>query len=78
MQRRGLVERATCLDDGRGVNCVMTDAGRELLERTAPGHVRAVRENLVDLLTEPQFLALGEAMAVVARGPAREASDVTV
>lgn len=78
MQRRGLVERESCLADGRGVNCVMTDAGWELLVRTAPGHVRAVRENLVDLLTDEQFLALGDAMGAVARGPAREASDITV
>ncbi|NCT91652.1 MarR family transcriptional regulator [Cellulomonas sp. APG4] len=77
MQKRGLVDRRTCLDDGRGVNCVMTEAGWQLLVRSAPGHVRAVRENLVDLLPAGQFAALGEAMGAVARGPARDASDVT-
>lgn len=77
MQKRGLVDRSTCLDDGRGVNCVMTEAGWQLLVRSAPGHVQAVRDNLVDLLPPGRFAALGEAMAAVARGPARDASDVT-
>lgn len=69
LERRGLVERRTCEADGRGVNCHMTVDGWDLLRRAAPGHVEAVRANLVDLLTDDQFLALGEAMAVVARGP---------
>ncbi|MCU1433013.1 MAG: transcriptional regulator, MarR family, partial [Actinotalea sp.] len=51
LEGRGLVRRETCLADGRGVNCVMTDAGFHLLQGAAPGHVRAVRANLIDLLT---------------------------
>ena len=69
LESRALVRRETCLADGRGVNCVLTDDGFAFLVEAAPGHVRAVRENLVDLLTEDQFRVLGEAMAVVARGP---------
>lgn len=69
LERRGLVQRETCLVDGRGVNCRMTETGWQLLREAAPGHVRAVRENLVDLLTDEQFRAVGEAMARVARGP---------
>lgn len=68
LEGRGLVERRTCLADGRGVNCAMTEAGWELLRAAAPGHVAAVRAHLVDLLTDEQFRALGDAMAVVARG----------
>lgn len=72
MEKRGLVRRETCLADGRGVNCVLTEDGFEFLRTAAPGHVQAVRDHLVDLLTDEQFRALGEAMAVVARGvPAR-------
>ncbi|MBX9244622.1 MarR family transcriptional regulator [Actinotalea ferrariae] len=70
LERRGLVRRENCLADGRGVNCVMTDGGYALLVDTAPGHVRAVRANLVDLLTDDQMLALGAAMARIAEGPA--------
>ena len=69
MERRGLVRRETCAADGRGVNCVLTDDGYALLVRAAPGHVEAVREHLVDLLTPEQFRALGSAMARVAEGP---------
>jgi DNA-binding MarR family transcriptional regulator len=70
LERRGLVRRETCLADGRGVNCVMTEDGYALLQQAAPGHVRAVRANLVDLLSPDQFLALGAAMTAVAAGPA--------
>lgn len=66
LERRGLVERRTCLADGRGVNARMTGAGYRLLVAAAPGHVRAVRANLVDLLTADQLRGLGDAMALVA------------
>ena len=69
LESRGLVERRPCPDDRRGVNCAMADAGYELLVATAPGHVRAVRELLVDPLTEAELRALGEAMAKVAPNP---------
>lgn len=72
LERRGLVARTACADDRRGVNCTLTDAGYAVLERTAPGHVEAVRRNLVDLLTPEQFRVLGEVMGVVAEGPGRE------
>lgn len=68
LERRGLVRRETCLADGRGVNCVMTDTGYALLDSSAPGHVRAVRAHLVDVLSDDQLRALGEAMTLVAAG----------
>lgn len=69
MERQGLVRREACADDRRGVNCVMTDAGHDLLVRSAPGHVEAVRDNLVDLLSGEDFRALGRIMDAVAEGP---------
>ncbi len=66
LEARGLVVRAACPDDRRGVNCSMTDAGYALLESAAPGHVLAVRENLVDRLTPEELRALGRAMTKVA------------
>ena len=75
LERRGLVARHTCAVDGRGVNAVMTPEGYALLVAAAPGHVRAVRTNLVDRLTDAQLAALGEAMALVApREPAPRAN----
>ena len=66
LERRGLVRRENCAADGRGVNCVMTDEGYALLDGAAPGHVRAVRTHLVDVLDDDQMRALGEAMSLVA------------
>lgn len=68
LEGRGLVERRACSDDGRGVNAAMTGAGYAVLVAAAPGHVSAVRANLVDVLSDEQLRALGEAMALVAPG----------
>jgi DNA-binding MarR family transcriptional regulator len=62
MEERGLVERQSCVDDGRGVNCVLTPEGFARLEEAAPGHVAAVCEHLVDRLDAEQFRTLGELM----------------
>src|SRR3954447_2250160 len=39
MQRRGLVAREDCTTDRRGAFIVLTDAGRDAIEKAAPGHV---------------------------------------
>lgn len=65
LEAGGLVRRHACEADGRGVNCTMTDVGLGRLEKAAPGHVGAVRTHLVDVLTDDQLRALGEAMAAV-------------
>ncbi len=67
MERRGLVERRPVAGDRRGVNCVMTEAGWDLLVASAPHHVAAVRRFLVDVLEPEEFEVLGRAMAKVAR-----------
>jgi DNA-binding MarR family transcriptional regulator len=51
MERRGLVRRMPCPDDGRGAAVTLTDQGRTVLERAAPRHVESVRRNFIDLLT---------------------------
>ena len=65
MEERGLVTRAPCVEDARGVNCVMTEKGWEVLVAAAPLHVQSVRDHLVDVLTDEQFAALGDAMEAV-------------
>ncbi len=65
LEAGGLVVRQACAADGRGVNCTMTDVGYARLESAAPGHVQAVRTCLVDVLTDDQLRALGEAMTAV-------------
>ncbi|WEV76689.1 MarR family transcriptional regulator [Janibacter cremeus] len=65
LEKRGWVERCRASDDGRGVEIVLTDAGRTILDELAGVHVESVRKHLVDVLTPEQFTALGEAMAAV-------------
>ena len=50
MERRGLVEREECADDGRGAFVAITPAGRTAIEQAAPGHARAVKRLVFDSL----------------------------
>ncbi len=61
-----LVRREKSPDDGRGIDCTMTDEGMRLLEAMAPTHVTGVREHLVDLVTAEDLHAVGRVMNVVA------------
>ncbi|MGZ6826964.1 MAG: MarR family winged helix-turn-helix transcriptional regulator [Mycobacteriales bacterium] len=54
LEERGWVHRRACPTDGRSTLATLTDEGFAVLERTAPGHVAAVRANLVDRLTPEQ------------------------
>ncbi|MGZ3142441.1 MarR family winged helix-turn-helix transcriptional regulator [Lentzea chajnantorensis] len=65
LEKSGLVRREPHESDERGIVAVLTEAGRELLTTTAPGHVETVREYLVDLFTPDQLAQLGELMEVV-------------
>jgi DNA-binding MarR family transcriptional regulator len=59
LEAKGWVRREPCPGDGRFINAVLTDAGWEKVKATAPGHVRAVRELLIDTLTDEEFAQLG-------------------
>ena len=65
MEAAGLVARVACASDARGVNCVLTDEGWARLVAAAPGHVDSVRARMVDLLSDEQLAALGDAMEAV-------------
>jgi DNA-binding MarR family transcriptional regulator len=65
LEAKGWVRREPCPGDGRFINAVLTDAGWQKVRDIAPGHVAAVREMLVDTLTDEQFQALGEISAQV-------------
>jgi len=55
MERRGLVRRAGCVEDGRGAFIEITDQGRATIERAAPGHVQGVRRHVFDQLSAEQL-----------------------
>lgn len=58
MQRRGLIGREDCTNDGRGAHVVITEHGRIMIERAAPAHVEAVRDLVFDQLTGAQVDSL--------------------
>ncbi|RZS77558.1 DNA-binding MarR family transcriptional regulator [Motilibacter rhizosphaerae] len=60
LEKSGLVRREAYAGDDRGVLAVLTDEGDAVLRRTAPGHVRVVRENLVDVLDREQLVSLAD------------------
>ena len=62
MEKAGLVAREDCLEDGRGVQARMTEAGYDLLVRAAPLHVKGVRSHLLDRCSDEDFEALGRVM----------------
>jgi DNA-binding MarR family transcriptional regulator len=47
-----------CSVDGRGAFVVITPQGRAAIEEAAPGHVRAVRRLIFDVLSEEEEAAL--------------------
>ena len=68
MEQRGLVRRDACPDDGRGVLCVLTDAGFDAVVAAAPGHVEMVRSAMFDPLPPAAVSRLGEALIAVRAG----------
>lgn len=66
MEAAGLVSREVCPDDRRGQLAVLTNAGMKALVAAAPDHVEGVRKHFVDLLTDAEYKALGNAAKKIA------------
>jgi DNA-binding MarR family transcriptional regulator len=60
LEDRGWVRRQRSSEDGRGQVAELTDEGYTALVATAPGHVTAVREFVLDALTGEQVAQLNE------------------
>jgi len=60
LEERGWVVREDCPTDRRGQIARLTDRGFDKLTAAAPGHVAAVRDYLIDLLTAQQLEQLAE------------------
>ncbi|MBU3060909.1 MarR family transcriptional regulator [Nocardia sp. NEAU-G5] len=67
LEHAGLVRRRSCSTDMRAVFAVLTEAGRDMLERAAPGHVAAVRDLFIDVLTPEQLTAIADGLDNVNR-----------
>ncbi|MFJ2111725.1 MULTISPECIES: MarR family winged helix-turn-helix transcriptional regulator [unclassified Streptomyces] len=68
LELHGWVQRENCPSDKRGQNAFLTNEGNEMLKRSAPGHVSAVRQAIFDRLDPQQVAQLGAIMQVIAEG----------
>ncbi|GEL98772.1 MarR family winged helix-turn-helix transcriptional regulator [Cellulomonas terrae] len=62
LEKRGLVRREVCAQDRRATNAVLTAAGWTAVVAAAPGHVRTVRETVIDPLTAADVADLDRIM----------------
>ena len=58
MEKRGLILRRECPQDGRGQFAELTDEGRRTVEQAAPGHAALVRSVLFDPLSDEELAVL--------------------
>lgn len=72
LEERGWIVRQDCETDRRGQLATLTDAGFAALSKAAPGHVAAVREHVIDRLSDEQLSQLGEICDVLLKGLAAE------
>ena len=68
LEKRGLLERRPCPEDGRASNVFLTEAGREKFWAARPGHVATVRRVVFDALSPEQLAQVSQiADALLAR-----------
>lgn len=58
MERAGYVTRSPCHDDRRGTYATMTDAGYDVLVRTAPTHLGGVRHHFAEAVDDEEAATL--------------------
>lgn len=67
MEKRGLVVREECPDDGRGAFVVLTDDGLAAIRQAAPGHAQTVKDLVFSSLTKRELeiftIATGKILA---------------
>ena len=66
LEKAGLVERCPAEAGGRRMRARLTESGLAKIEAIAPGHVREVRRLVIDVLSDEQLTALGEAAGAIA------------
>jgi DNA-binding MarR family transcriptional regulator len=65
LERQGWVVRGPCPGNGRITVATLTDAGYAKIAVSAPEHVEAVRDLVLDQLTADQLQSLGEASRAI-------------
>ncbi|GEK81402.1 MarR family winged helix-turn-helix transcriptional regulator [Agrococcus baldri] len=67
LEARGWMRRAPDPADGRFTLAILTEAGRDTVDRATPGHASLVRDLVLDRLTGPQKRHLQESMHRIMR-----------
>ncbi|MEJ7648774.1 MAG: MarR family transcriptional regulator [Nakamurella sp.] len=77
LEKAGLVTRAQSPDDERGVTVTISDAGRGVIAKVLPGHVRVIKDLLLQPISRTQvetlFSVLEPARAHMRSTPPRSA-----
>ncbi len=63
--KAGWVERRHSTDDRRVMLAVLTDTGRQQLERAAPVHLASVRNRIIDLLDGDELATMASSFAKI-------------
>jgi DNA-binding MarR family transcriptional regulator len=58
MEKRGLIAREECAEDGRGLMVRLTDVGRTAIETAAPQHAENVQRYFFDLVSNKELETL--------------------
>ncbi|MCU1509868.1 MAG: MarR family transcriptional regulator [Glaciihabitans sp.] len=65
LEKRGFVDREPCAEDRRAINARLTDSGWQKVVATAPGHVAAVRDAVIDPLDAADLRDLDRILAKI-------------
>ena len=65
LERKGYVARQTCASDARGTEAVITRSGRSAFRKAQNSHLRSVRAEFLDKLSEKQLRQLAEVWTAV-------------
>ena len=65
LESRGYVTRQPDAEDGRYTKAILTECGMTKVEESAPGHVRVVRDLVIDALSPVQLRQLHEAIEAI-------------
>ena len=75
MEGRGLAVREECPEDRRGAFVVLTDRGREAIERAAPGHVDAVRRMVFEGISADDLAVFARVVDAITERVAAEGGE---
>ena len=67
MERRGLISRRDCTEDGRGAEVGLTASGAHIFRGATAPHLRSIKRHFADALTPEQFRALADVLQTLRR-----------